>query len=461
MFKVDLFSKQADKIRSARSFQELNSLISGMIENVDELSEQTDKFLQSLSKNKPKTVVYTIALSNSNRIELGDLPAPKQKKTKETGDIIPASSIKFPSVTPDFTSFKAPDLTEITRENMVLHKLEQQITELQVAEQVLLSNTLFSKMENNKALRLELRQAINKGKVAIADQLKAMAKIARESRPKHLAAMIDSTVKFLNEIILKQQFTQIVPRTFVYKSDPSYSGKDNQINYQTFIHIKDFVSDSEVLDSYSIVLTCSIDMDDGVISYHVTSLTSDKIPGSFPVGKPLKTSNELRNMVMGLVKRDTRNVTGDRVAFGLNTKQMRRTTEFLQLEFVDDMRQQDDYLLFRLVKGLSEDEQHEAVLQIGAAVDKVFYNKLTDVRKQMSVRQGSRVTEEEKKQAKRKVNIRPGIELKVGRNSRRLFVRVALLPKTKLEITRDKLRKLGTELNISQNALNNIMRHIQ
>lgn len=458
MFKVNRFSKNSDAVRNARSVQELTSLIQGMLENVDSLVEQTDSFLESVSKSKPKTVTYSIALS-SNRIELGDLntATPSNNKKRKTGDVIPASDVKFPAFTPKL-SFKAPDLSEITKENNVLHKLEQQISELQVAEQVLLNNPLFAKMENNRILRQELREAINKAKTAVSDQLKAMAKIARSSKPKHLSVMIDSTVKFLNDVILKQRFTQIVPRTFVYKADPAQSGKDNLINYQTFFHIKDFVAEGEVLDNYSLILTCSIDMDDGNVSYHVTSLLADKIPGSFPLGRPLKNAQDLRNMVLGLIARDTKNITGDRVAFGLTTKQMRRTTEFLDLEFVDDMRQQDDYLLFRLVQGLTEEEQNNAVLQIGAAIDKVFYNKLTDVRKQMSVKQGTRSPEGD---TKRKVNIRPGIEIKVGRNSRRLFVRVALLPKTKLEITREKIRRLGTELNISPNALNNIMRHVQ
>lgn len=458
MFKVNRFSKNSDAVRNARSVQELTTLIKGMLDNVNSLVEQTDSFLQSVSKSKPKTVTYSIALSN-NRIELGDLPsAPvNTNKKRKTGEVIPSSGVKFPAFTPEL-SFKAPDLSEITKENNVLHKLEQQISELQVAEQVLMNNPLFSKMENNRLLRQQLRESINEAKTAVADQLKAMAKIARSSKPKHLVAMIDSTIKFLNDIILKQQFTQIVPRTFVFKADPAYSGKDNQINYQTFFHIKDFVASGEVLDNYSIVLTCSIDMDDGTVSYHATSLFADKIPGSFPFGRPLKHAQDLRNMIMGLIARDTKNITGDRVAFGLTTKQMRRTTEFLDLEFVDDMRQQEDYLLFRLLPGLTEEEQNTAILQIGAAVDKVFYNKLTDVRKQMSVKQGTRTPQGE---TKRKVNIRPGIEIKVGRNSRRLFVRVALLAKTKLELTREKIRRLGTELNISPAALNNIMRHVQ
>lgn len=459
MFKIDRFSKNSDAIRNARSAQEISKLINQMLSNVDDLAEQTDAFLKSVSKTKLKTVTYTIALS-SNRVELSDLPEATETATKrKTGKTIPASEVKFPTLSPDLSTFKAPDLAEITRENIVLHKLEQQIAELQVAEQVLLNNSLFSKMDNSKLLRQQLRESINKAKTAVADQLKAMSRIARESRPKSLSTMIDSTVKFLNDIILKQQFSQIVPRTFVFKSDPADSGKSDQIVYQTFIHIKDFVaSGGEILDNYSIVLTLAIDMETGENSYHVTSLHSDKIPGSFPFGRPLKTTNDLRNMVLGLIRRDAKNVTGDRIAFGLTTKQARRTTEFLKLEFVDDMRQQDDFLFFRLVKGLTEDEQQQAILQIGGAVDRVFYNKLADVRKQVSVQQGSRTPEGD---VKRKVNVRTGIDLKVGRNSRRLFVRVALLPKTKLELTREKLRRLGTELNISPQALNNIMKHVQ
>lgn len=469
MFKVNRFSKNSDAVRNARSVQELTSLIEGMLKNVDSLVEQTNSFLESVSKSKPKTVTYSIALSN-NRIELGDMNtnvgSPNSKK-RNAGQVIPSAVVKLPQFDDKLTfSFKAPDLSEITKENNVLHKLEQQISELQVAEQVLMNNPLFAKMQNNRVLRQQLRESINEAKTAIADQLKAMAKIARSSKPKHVSTMIDSVVELLSTLISKKNYTQIVPRTFVFKGDPAHTGKDNEINYQTFFHIKDFVhgrehAPDEVMESYSIVLTCSINMDDGSVSYHVTSLTSDKIPGSFPYGRPLKNAQHLRNTVLGLLTRDSENVIRDRMAFGLTTKQMRRTSEFLDLEFVDDMRQQDDFLLFRLVPGLSAEEQEKAIIQIGAAVDKVFYNKV-GVTKNMTVKQGTRLSEADKEyNAKRKKNVKPGIELKVGRNTRRKFVRVALLPKTKLEMTREKIRRLGTELNISPTALNTIMRHVQ
>jgi hypothetical protein len=472
MFKVNRLSERAESIRSARSVKELAAIISTLSDEVKILSEDTEHFLQSVSSKKTKPSVYTIAIASSktNRIELGDLDdqqdrieeyeAKKVKKKREAGTPIPASDVKLPSVTTKLTSFTAPDLKEIAKENETLHKLEQHIAELEIAEQVLMSST-FTKMENNRLLRQNLRASINLAKTAVEDQLKAMSKIARETRPKHHNAMIKGVVEYLTDVIDKRLYSAITQNTFVYKTTSpdttAYVGKSgrpegksidrSKINYQTFIHIKDLVTvGGHVRDDYSIVVTGSIDIGTGELSYHVISLTSDKIPGSFPIGKPLSNTAEMKRLIGAMLTQDMGNPTRDRVAVGLTTSQMKRIPEFASIEYVDQLRQVDDFLIFRLVKGLSKEEELEAKTQIAAAVDRVYYNKIADLKKITSQIQ---------------TRTRPNMREEVGRNSRRKYIRVAMVSKTKHDLTRDKIKKLGTELHLKPEVVNEMLRTIQ
>lgn len=459
MFKVNRLSERAERLRSARSGKELEAIIAELSGEVDDLSADTKEFLASVSNGSR---IRSTSSTGRKVIELGELEerAIKPKTSgREVGSHIPASDVKFPTTITKLANYEAPNLKEIAKENATLHSLEQHIAELEVAEQVLMSPH-FTKMENNKLLRQNLRASINQAKSAIEDQLKAMSKIARETKPKHHNAMVKSVIDYLTDVLDKRVYSAITQNTFVYKTtspdmkiylnpdDRGDSGYDkNKVNYQTFIHIKDLMTvGGHVRDSYSIVVTGTIDVGTGDLSYHVISLTNDKIPGSFPIGKPLKNTAEMKRLIGAMLTQDMGNPVKDRVAMGLTTGQMRRTPEFASIEYVDQFRQVDDFLVFRLVPGLSKEEELEVKAQILAAVDKVFYNKIANLKKITSQIQ---------------TRTRPDLTEQVGRSTRRKYIRVAMLAKTRHDLTRDKIRKLGTELNLKPNVVNELLRTIQ
>lgn len=459
-FKVDRNSARSDRLRSARSEKELTAIISDLIAEVDDLGKDTQGLLRAVSSSSKRRTISLSSGSGIKQIELGDMenaPVSSRRPVKKIGQPVKESAVKLPRMGENLLKdFVAPDMRELGKNNITLHRLQQNISELEVAEQVLLGGP-FAKMDSSRTMRQQLRQAIKEARTHIANQLSAMAKIAKASRPKHHRSMVAQVKAFMVDLLDKRIYTDIQESTFVYKPDHmdlkthdykgiSEDGLKNILYYQTFIYINNLLTiGGHVREDYSVVVTGVVDMTDGTLIYHITSLDESKVPGSFPIGKPLATEAEIKRKLQALVKQDTGNPANERMVMGLTTGQMNRTPDMAKLESVDAMRQQNDYLYFRLVRGLTREQELEAKANIIAAVDKIFYNKLSSIKKITSEIQ---------------TRTRPNVSDQIGRQSKRKYFRVAMISKNRMELTREKVKRLGQELNLSAQTINTIVQTV-
>lgn len=362
----DFSSAKIEKLRSARSGKELMQIIQGMTEHIHELADSAQALLKSVSS--VRSVRHSISLSND--LELGDLGnlKPTGKKIKQS------SQVRIPSMRTvlDEGSFEAPDLSDLQRDNKALHELNQGITELEVAEQVLMSSTLSDLKTSQSALKA-IRAAKAEAEKALKIQLTAMSKIAKKTKPRVHLGICQAVVKHLQAVLDKKSYISIEdPKTFVYQQD------DDIVHYQTYITIDHLVNgDETVYEAYTFVVTGVLNTMTGELHHTVTSIKDNQVPGTFPIGTEVDTGSDMKRRINSLLSIDGFSATHDRRVVPVSTKYLKQSSSLPESSpNISNIRVQNDFVYVTLVPGLTDAELKDTLTDVTAALKRIFADKL-------------------------------------------------------------------------------------
>ncbi|AQT28658.1 hypothetical protein YOLOSWAG_179 [Erwinia phage vB_EamM_Yoloswag] len=345
---VNYSSENMRGLRNARTATEFRNILDGVIASVS--SFKIPKTLASLS---------------ARAVDLSDLKgtvAQKQTKAIDLNTVIDLSKI---------------DITKIqdkAKYNQQVSNLNQAITELGIAYQILSSKTFTAFKDQNKAAD-SLLSVIKDATETQNRMIKLMSIDVKNGTPKEHTKLAATIANYLSKILNREQYSKIRTRTFIAKgTDP--------ITFQTYIFVDDFVnSDNIHHQNYAIVLTTSVAVANGLSTNYVTTLVDEKVPGSFPYGRTVETVPSLKKAVNSLLAIDGFLNYSERRPLNRDTGELRNNTMFgserhnirgKDREIFDNVRVQNDSLYVRLVQGLSANEKREAIQEILAMASTVF-----------------------------------------------------------------------------------------
>lgn len=420
----DFSSAKIEKLRNARSGKELMQIIQGMSEEIHTLADDAQTLLKSVSS--VRSVRQRISLSSALELgDLADMPAPGKK-------IRPSSQVRVPSMRTvlDEGSFEAPNLAELKRDNSALRDLNQGITELEVAEQVLLGSALADLTTRNAALKA-IRAAKAEAEKALKLQLTAMAKIAKKTKPRVHLGICQAVVKHLQAVLDKKSYVAIEePKTFVYQQD------EDVVHYQTYITIDHLVNgDETVYEAYTFVITGVLNTLSGELHHAVTSIKDNQVPGTFPIGTSVDTGADMKRRLNSLLSVDGFNATHDRRVLPVTTKYLKNNSSLPESSpNISNIRIQNDFVYVTLVPGLTDAELKDTLADVMAALKRIFADKLKT----------------------RKFSIRSRIQ--TGRVSgQKIYVFYVEAPQGRhMEITNRKLNEVADALGLTPNQVSKI-----
>lgn len=424
MAKPNKNSTVIKKLREARSIKQLLDILAPVADSVAEIEDNAEALLKSVSSVRTVSIKLDMQ-SLSNARELGDLlddAAPT--KTRRSGT-------RIPSMRAVLENFEAPDLKHLQRDSKALDRLSQDIAELEVAEQVLMSGSL-SDMSGRSAALKSIQALKKQAKEALDKQLAAMAKIAKKTKPKPHTGIVAACIKHLESILDKGSYSGIESKTFIYPT-----GADSSvIHYQTYIFINDFMNEEgHVYDSYAFVLTGILDMDTGELHHALTAVKDHMVPGSFAVGKTVENSSELKRRINTLLAVDSFRAHQDRKVLKHTTKHLKNSSLPESSSSIKSVGVRNDEVWVSLVPGLTDAEEKSALESIMGSLSTIFRSKL----------QGSRNSIQ---------RIR-AISRRDGRPVYRFYI-TAQGKRDKAEINANKLRQIADVLELTPQQIASI-----
>lgn len=313
-------------IRDARSVKDIQAVI-GIIEaDLSEISKHTSALEKSVSGS------IKISISAQD-IELGDL-----SRTKGKG---PSGVI---------SDYKAPNTKDLVKNSRELNRLAQKIAELESAKQVILSDAFSPYADLQKKTIKAINDLV---KVAARDrdrQVRAMAKIGRESKPKEHVKFVKGITAHIKKVLSEDNYSGTTVKLFVLNPVP------DKIWYQTIIIINDLVNDEGYsYDFYSVVVTAIVDLDSGEFNHSLTTINLNRIPGSFDPGKQVGSTAEAKRRINGFLAGDNFVAKHGRKTlkgFPLNkTHDFRNSALPDSSDHIDGLRVQNGKIYCRLEKG--------------------------------------------------------------------------------------------------------------
>ena len=331
-------------IRDARSVKDIQAVIGRISAELSEISDHTSTLEKSVSS------AIKISIS-AKEIELGDIS--RTKKSKGPSGVI--------------ANYKAPDAKDLVKNSRELNRLAQKIAELESAKQVILSDAFSPYADLQKKTVKAVNDLV---KVAARDrdrQVRAMAKIGRENKPKEHVAFVRGISAHIKKVLSEENYSEITTKMFVLNP------VSDKIWYQTFIIISDLVNDEGYsYDFYSVVVTAVVDLDTGEFSHSLTTINLSRIPGSFDPGKVVKSSADAKRRINSFLAGDNFVAKHGRKTlkdFPLSkTKDFRRSALPNSSDHIDGIRVQNGKIYARLERGADAATIKDAVNEARAVL---------------------------------------------------------------------------------------------
>lgn len=306
-----------------------------------------------------------LASLSAKAIDLADIQGTvtgKQTKAINLNQVIDVSKIDI------------ADVQKKAQYNNQVAELNQAISELGVAYQILASRT-FSAFKDQKAAADSLLGVIKDARTTQTRMVKLMSLNNKDGAPAEHKKLVATMANYLSKILNKEQYSRLRQRTFIaHGTDP--------ITFQTYIYVDDFVnSEGEHYQNYALVLSTKIAVATGISENYVTTLVDEKVPGSFPMGALVETAPTLKKTINNMLAIDGFLNYSERKPMNKTTGYLKRNTQFgsevhtikgKDVEIFDDVRVQNDSLYVRLVRGLTPTEKREAVQEIVAMGSTIF-----------------------------------------------------------------------------------------
>ena len=424
-------SKNLTKIHAARSPKDVVAIVLGIAKTVKRIAGNTDELLQSLSSNP-----YARISLSATEVEQSQLAKHKSKRksTDEKG-----KSIVFNVDAPNI------DYESLVKDSQALDELAQSIIELEVAEQVLRSQTFKSQKSQDKAVAA-LVPIIREAKQERDRLIQAMIKISSTHRPTDHLSVVKTARNYLRKILSDDQYTKIDVRTFTLHPNPS------EVWYQSYIGISDLANrEGYVYDDYILVITGVLNIEEGELRHSVTSIKDAKIPGSFGIGNEIQTVPKLKTRINSLLNIDNFLTIRNKASVPVTTKNLRDRGIEEASDFITGVRVTNDHIMFRLEKGMNDQERKELIEKLNPFLHTVLYRE--DKKRAKNLDDSGDFTKKRKPEAERKGKRKYALQHKFRKGNRgHDWVTFVIVPSGKSAtdiLTQTKVDTLARELDLS------------
>jgi len=331
------FSINMDRIRKARSIQDLQRITASIMKEVSSCSKSVRNLNRSASR-----LVVSLSLKTSLSAK-GDLDEIKISHTGvgQVNRVNVGKPLASAPVSTHLAGFKPPKLLNVKQHTDTINNLYDKSLELDSVEALLIQSFAGSKgqpaaVKAIRALKKTVDQTLN-------EAFTSLAKISDASLPKELKALGDNLTTYLINNLEKESYSDMTESSYVFRT------KDGMWHYAFYVTLADLKNESGfVFEDYNVVLSAIIDKAKHA-TYYLTTLSDFKIPGKFPPGKVVKSSADIKN-ILGIMLRhnDVINVL-DKKALPLNTEDA-RSNGLAGLPGVKDASVDDDTLILKLIK---------------------------------------------------------------------------------------------------------------
>lgn len=332
-------SKRLDKIKNARSLNDV----------LDVIKEIAYEFKNS------SAIVTNLVSSLSAEISFDHRDTKKSKVIKDT-------------------KFVAPKLSELQKHIEVIHKLYDNVVELDAAEaMVKQSFTGNKKLPAALAAISELKKDIDNN---INDAFDALQEIANKHLPSSMEDFIDKITGHIIDTLSSKSYKNIFRQVYV-TPDPTNKGF---LHFASYIGIEDLKTvKGFAFDQYFIVVTGVINKQ-GDLSYYINSLPDFKVPGKYPLGRNVNSEQEAKKQINMLFAHNNFVVENNRLPMPI-TDDRSSTLGLTNLANVEKASVKEDELTVVLSPKVKTD----------AAVQKVLLDILARLNSAVGARKNNKV----------------------------------------------------------------------
>ena len=346
-----------EKLQGARSLNEVMSIVDVIQKRIDTLGKQTAKFIQSISSSK---ITINLSAVSADERELSDfIKKPNSNVGKKAKGSLRSVLDK---------NFKTPTKKEMATNTTAVQELSDSIGELEVAIRVL-SSKQFSRLEESKQTIKMIKAIILQAEDHRKTQLDALDRISKNYIPKNHKSIIKATRDILKASLDSATYSGFAIKSYILNPAP------NTIYFQTFVLVKNLINaEGFNYEQYSYVITSVLDQTNFELVPHITSLKDPRIPGSFPIGKEIKSVPHLKQTLQSLAHIDSLHVQ-----VGRQKLSSIRKTEDLGIlkgtKNVKGLRVRDSELFVKIDPGLSDRQKKDLTATLRALIRQIFIPK--------------------------------------------------------------------------------------
>jgi hypothetical protein len=237
----------------------------------------------------------------------------------------------------------------VTQHTDVINAMYEKVQELDSVEAFLIQ--AFPEAKGQPAALKAVRALQREVGVAVQKAFGSLAQVAEASIPPEMRSIGNHLNEFLSTFLEADSYesmteTAYVFRTAASKDDPLSKATWHYTIYVTIAGLKN--SAGYIFEDYNVVLSALIDKTKNA-QFYLTTLSDFRIPGKFPIGRQLKSPNDLKTVLTVMLQHnDVINVL-NKQAMPLTTEGA-RTRGFNKINGVKDSTVVDDTLILKLNK---------------------------------------------------------------------------------------------------------------
>jgi hypothetical protein len=326
-------SQRLNAIRESRNVPELMRIITA-------IGKETKQIIQGACNGS----IVVAAANDTDGKGKKKGPVTEVITIDHTGTVDPNSSTDKPSAT--VKNFKMPNkasLGTLSKEFAVIQKLYNNALDLDSVESMLLHSFVGSKnqpaaLKAVRALKAEIDEKVS-------DSFTHLASVASKHLPPEIQRFANKIKEYILENVKVKSYSEMFEE--VYAIPAKQSPDDLEFCY--YFTLKDLTNEHGYsFGEYNVVLTALVNPGGGV-KYFINAIPDFKIPGSYPMGKQVKSGAEALLRLKLLLAHNNVVTEHEKEPMPIDTDRA-KTSGLTNIPDVKDASVKDDTLILKIAK---------------------------------------------------------------------------------------------------------------
>lgn len=240
------------------------------------------------------------------------------------------------------TKFVPPKASELKKHSAILNKLHDNCKELEAS--LVFIKQAFSGNKKLPAVVASITDLLNSANESLAETFKVMGDLAEKHLPSAVQAMLDNITGYLSTTFLKNKLASDIGLETYVIVDPKDAKAFQFCCYLGLTDLKD--SSGYTFKEYYFVLTSKVTAD-GEYTFALNCFPDFKIPGSYPLGKEISTTQDAQKRLDFLVGHNNFRIVHEQQTLHEH-KAGATAKNIAQLASVDNVSVKNDEIAVRL-----------------------------------------------------------------------------------------------------------------